>query len=61
MHPPVAHMNDVTALEVRDLGVIPYAEALALQSDLVVRRRTGDIPDQLLLLQHPHIITLGTA
>ena len=61
MHPSVAHMNNVTALEVRDLGLIPYAEALALQSDLVVRRRTGDIPDQLLLLQHPHIITLGTA
>ncbi len=54
-------MNNVTALEVRDLGLIPYAEALALQSDLVVRRRTGEVPDQLLLLQHPHIITLGTA
>jgi lipoyl(octanoyl) transferase len=54
-------MNDATALEVRDLGLIPYAEALALQSDLVARRRTGDIPDQLLLLQHPHVITLGTA
>ena len=53
-------MNDSATLEVRDLGLIPYAEALALQSDLVVRRRTGDIPDQLLLLQHPHVITLGT-
>ncbi len=41
--------------------MIPYEEALALQSDLVVRRRTGDIPDQLLLLQHPHIITRGRA
>ena len=61
MHPPVAYTNDVTALEVRDLGLIPYDEALALQSDLVVRRRAGDIPDQLLLLQHPHIITLGSA
>ena len=40
--------------------MIPYAEALALQSDLVALRRTGDIPDQLLLLQHPHVITLGT-
>ncbi len=56
----VAH-EDTIALEVRDLGLIPYAEALALQSDLVRRRRTGDIPDQLLLLQHPHVITLGTA
>ena len=54
-------MNDVTALEVQDLGLIPYADALALQSDLIERRRTGDIPDQLLLLQHPHVITLGTA
>ncbi len=53
-------MNDATELEVRDLGLIPHAEALALQSDLVVRRRAGDIPDQLLLLQHPHTITLGT-
>jgi len=56
----VAH-QDTIALEVRDLGLIPYAEALALQSDLVGRRRVGDIPDQLLLLQHPHVITLGTA
>jgi lipoyl(octanoyl) transferase len=54
-------MSDETALEVWDLGLIPCAEALALQSDLVRRRRAGDIPDQLLLLQHPHIITLGTA
>ena len=59
MDRPVAH--EAIALEVRDLGLIPYAEALALQSDLVERRRRGDIPDQLLLLQHPHVITLGTA
>ena len=54
-------MNDAIALEVQDLGLVPYAEALALQADLVGRRRAGDIPDQLLLLQHPHVITLGTA
>ena len=57
MDRPLAH-EDTIALEVRDLGLIPYAEALALQSDLVGRRRIGDIPDQLLLLQHPHVITL---
>ena len=61
MHPPVAQTSGVTALEVRDLGLIPYTEALALQADLVVRRRAGEIPDQLLLLQHPHVITLGSA
>jgi len=60
MDRPVAH-DDAIALEVQDLGEVSYAEALALQSDLVERRRAGDIPDQLLLLQHPHVITLGTA
>jgi lipoyl(octanoyl) transferase len=42
-------------------GRVPYAEALALQDRLVARRRAGDIPDTLLLLEHPHVITLGTS
>ncbi len=37
-----------------------YAEGLALQEELVPRRRAGEIPDTLLLLEHPHVITLGT-
>jgi lipoyl(octanoyl) transferase len=57
----VARVSATMLLEVRDLGSIPYAQALALQSDLVGRRRSGEISDQLLLLQHPHIITLGTS
>ncbi|HEX6941236.1 MAG TPA: lipoyl(octanoyl) transferase LipB [Longimicrobiales bacterium] len=48
-------------LEVRWLGVVPYAMALKLQAELVQRRRDGEIPDQLLLLEHPHVITLGTS
>ena len=47
--------------EVRWLGRVPYSEGLALQGDLVVRRRDGDAPDTLLLLEHPHVITLGAA
>lgn len=47
-------------LDVRRLGVVPYADALRLQAELVARRRTGDIPDTLLLLEHPHVITLGS-
>ncbi len=43
------------------LGRVPYAEALALQDALVRRRRLGEIADRLLLLEHPHVITLGTA
>jgi lipoyl(octanoyl) transferase len=46
-------------LEVRRLGVVPYDEALALQRQLVEERRAGRIPDLLLLLQHPAVITLG--
>ncbi len=46
-------------LWVQRLGLVPYAEAMALQQQLVERRRRGDIPDQLLLLQHPPVITLG--
>ena len=47
-------------LDVRSLGLVSYAEALALQSDLVEGRRDGELPDQLLLLEHPHVITMGT-
>lgn len=47
-------------LEVRRLGLVPYARGITLQESLVVRRRCGEIPDQLLLLEHPHVITLGS-
>jgi len=47
-------------LDVRHLGRVPYADALELQKDLVDRRRAGEIPDTLLLLEHPHVITLGS-
>ncbi|HEX2095406.1 MAG TPA: lipoyl(octanoyl) transferase LipB [Longimicrobiaceae bacterium] len=50
----------VRALEVRRLGTVLYADALELQADLVKRRRTGEVPDTLLLLEHPHVITLGS-
>jgi lipoyl(octanoyl) transferase len=46
-------------LEVRRLGVVPYAEALKLQRELVEQRRWGRIGDTLLLVEHPHVLTLG--
>jgi lipoyl(octanoyl) transferase len=46
-------------IEVRRLGVVPYLEALELQRTLVEERRGGRIPNVLLLLQHPAVITLG--
>ncbi len=45
--------------EVRRLGRIRYGEALELQRELVERRKRGEIPDQLLLLEHPHVVTMG--
>jgi lipoyl(octanoyl) transferase len=46
-------------LEVHRLGRVPYADAVALQKQLVEQRRAGLIPDTLLLLEHPHVITRG--
>ncbi|HXD75806.1 MAG TPA: lipoyl(octanoyl) transferase LipB [Vicinamibacterales bacterium] len=48
-----------TAPDVRRLGVTPYAEALALQRQLVEDRREGRVGDVLLLVEHPHVLTLG--
>jgi lipoyl(octanoyl) transferase len=44
---------------VRQLGRIGYAPALQLQQQLATERKQGLIPDHLLLLEHPHVITLG--
>jgi len=45
--------------EVRELGRLRYEDALALQHRLVTERQLGRIPDQLLVVEHPHVITLG--
>jgi lipoate-protein ligase B len=42
-----------------DLGLIDYKKAWDLQHDLWSRRVEGELPDLLLLLEHPHVITLG--
>ncbi len=43
------------------LGRTPYREAWDLQVDLVDALRAGSIPDTLLLLEHPHVFTMGRA
>ena len=48
-------------LEVRRLGLVPYGTALALQHELVAERQANRVPDTLLLLQHPHVVTLGAS
>jgi lipoyl(octanoyl) transferase len=42
-----------------DLGRVSYQKALNLQHDLVEQRKRAEIPDQLLVLEHPHLITMG--
>ena len=44
---------------VEQLGVVDYGDALHLQHGRVAQRKSGAIPDTLLLLQHPHVYTLG--
>ena len=48
-------------LKVRRLGVVGFAEALELQQRLVVSRQQDHIVDELLLLEHPSVITLGVS
>ena len=47
------------ALQVRRLGLVRYADAVELQRTLVAERQRGVIADQLLLLEHPPVITRG--
>ena len=43
----------------RFAGRLPYGEALALQKETVRRRVAKEIPDTLILVEHPPVITLG--
>ena len=46
-------------VDVRKLGLVSYADGLELQRGLVEDRKAGRIADTLLLLQHPHVLTIG--
>ena len=52
-------MSSLRPLEVRRLGRVAYSDALALQRSLVEERRAERVPDLLLLVEHPDVITLG--
>jgi lipoyl(octanoyl) transferase len=47
--------------EVWQLGLMPYQSAWDLQDQLVRERSQPTMPDRLLLVQHPHVYTLGTS
>src|SRR5204862_6402783 len=51
---PVKHEANVI-----DLGTRAYADVWAMQLALVKQRQQGEIPDTLLFVEHPHVITAG--
>ncbi len=60
MEPPtVTEQIEAKPLDVRRLGLVSYGHALDVQRALVEERRAGRISDTLLLLEHPHVLTLG--
>lgn len=45
--------------EARWLGLVQYSEGLRIQQSAVERLSSREAPEQLLLLEHPHVLTLG--
>jgi len=50
-----------TVCEAYELGIVDYGTTLQLQNNLMLARRAGDIPDIILLLQHPPVFTVGAS
>jgi lipoyl(octanoyl) transferase len=42
-----------------DLGTRDYAEAWRVQQELVAARQRDEVPDTLVLAEHPHVLTMG--
>jgi lipoyl(octanoyl) transferase len=51
--------RSVSELWVCHLGVVPYADGIAMQEQLRARRIAGEVPDLMLLLEHPPTYTVG--
>ena len=46
-------------IDVRELGLVDYQEAWDLQADIASRRAKGELPDTVLVLEHPSTFTAG--
>ena len=56
----ISHLSQAPQeLWVCQLGHIPYRDALALQQRIAKRRQADEVPDTLLLLEHPPVYTRG--
>lgn len=58
---PESLAESLTECRILTPGTVPYLEAWALQKELADARGRDAIPDTLLLLEHPHTYTLGSA
>jgi lipoate-protein ligase B len=56
---PQSSLRFVAELWVAQLGTVPYRDGVALQETLRERRQAGEIPDLLLILEHPPVYTKG--
>jgi lipoate-protein ligase B len=52
-------MSATREIWVCHMGAVPYAEGVAMQEALRARRQAGELPDLLLLLEHPPTYTVG--
>jgi lipoate-protein ligase B len=55
----VKHEAKLREARVIDLGTRDYASVWSMQLALVKQRQQGEIPDTLLFVEHPHVITAG--
>ena len=51
--------NALSSLEIIHLGLMEYSTALEIQKKIVSQRVAGLVPDRLLLVEHPAVITIG--
>jgi lipoate-protein ligase B len=51
--------NRMGRLTVAELGVVDYDDALAVQTATLTARIEGAVGDTLLMMEHPHVFTLG--
>jgi len=52
-------VKEIAPAQLLDLGTCDYAEVWARQLELVGARQRDEIPDTLVLVEHPHVITAG--
>ena len=55
----IAHERSDRSLHIIDCGLADYREVLGRQHELCEQRRRGEIPDTVLMVEHPPVITLG--